>query len=172
MNVLFKTMIVALLAIGLTACGGIPKEKGSPERTVVVEKSSCPGFFDVNAMIKQGYPDAWYRQYREPPTVYPLYTCEWMQPMIQWARSANRYPGERTYCNGGHTSFTCYSERGPSGWSPRKLERQVEGRSRIQIGVAERTLSSCADSASERRELHVSVSYDGWHFVARQYCYW
>lgn len=161
--------VVVLASLVLTACGGVPVKQGATAS--VASADTCPPAFDKDAVMKYGYPDAWRREYREPPTVWALYKCSKLQPLIEWAKSASNYESERGGCTGGHTSFRCESYRGPSGTSSRGSRWRSEG-TYLELAIAVRTMPSCTDAASVRRYLYVDVDQDGrWKFRAESECY-
>lgn len=173
---MYRHLAVAIVVIGalllLGGCVVVPtvKPTGAP---VAATHSTCPPIFEKDAVEKYGRPDIWVREYREPPTVYPLFKCEWMQPFIEWAKSASPNEWERGGCTGSHTSFTCRSERGPSGTSRRGSEKNLQGEGRIMFGVAYAALTGCPSAAAEHRELTVTVNaYGPWRWYARHACYW
>lgn len=167
MEALWKVGASLLTAIVLAACGGVPVKQAA-----AVQEDTCPSVLDKNALARGGHPDEWRREYREPATAWKLYKCSKLQPLIEWAKSSSNHESYAGGCEGSYSSFTCKSERGPSGTSPRGRQWRSEG-NYLELAIAVRTAPACTDAASVRRYLYVTVDYDGkWRYRAESDCYW
>ncbi|HEU4677097.1 MAG TPA: hypothetical protein VFS75_00060 [Candidatus Paceibacterota bacterium] len=173
MKVLWNVAVFFGIAIALSACGGVTVRHTYGKAEALGSRASCPAPFDKDAIAKVGYPEVWAREPHEPATVWPLYRCSFMQPLIAWAKSASNYESDRGGCTLDYQSFTCRSHLGPSGTSRHGRVTYLEGSSRIDVAIANLSVLSCPNAGAEDRELDVSVDPDGrWRFSVRHECYY
>ncbi len=154
MNALCKVVEGFLLAVILSACGGIPvkQETGTATAVAVNSKGACTLPYR---------PVDRYETKPDPVSLVPVFReCRALQPLIEWAKGASRHETYRGGCDVEHGYIRCSSETPLRGVSADRKEGRISGEGPLLLAGAVGRLDGCAGYPSIRRELRLSVEWD------------